>query len=175
MALKGSKLLMEVGDQPCIEISFWDGEELGAKPPPSCNRHQDCSGCGNALEHLSPQEREEVARMEAGVKVKDKKVSIKYSWLPCVANLRDNVAQARVIQMSVEVSVIAKGKHTPFLEEMEKGLKRGTFILVPAEELRQRRRSGEPMHYVPLHSVEQPGHIWHTLRVFSNSHLKACR
>ena len=55
---------------------------------------------------------------------------------------------------------------------MEKALKGGTFSLVPEEELRERRKSGEPMHYVSIYGSEQPGHMGHKLRVVSNSRLK---
>jgi hypothetical protein len=55
---------------------------------------------------------------------------------------------------------------------MEKALAEGTFSLVSEAELEERRKSKEPMHYVVLLAVEQPGHQGHKLRVVSNSKLK---
>ena len=44
--------------------------------------------------------------MEAGMELTDRKILVKYSWLPCVARLRDNAVQANMIQSSVETSMI---------------------------------------------------------------------
>jgi hypothetical protein len=153
---------------------FWEAEELGARPRPQCPAHQNCHGCKYALEHLSTREREVVARMEAGITVKEGRVSVSYPWLPCVSRLKDNSLQARAIQTSVEKSLIKRGLHKKFNEEMEKALEQGTFSKVSRQELDNRRRSQEPMHYVSIFGVEQPGHLGHSLRVVCDSAMKNC-
>ena len=110
--------------------------------------------------------------MEAGVKVEDGKVSVRYSWLPQVAKLRENFGQAMAIQSSVEAGLVKSGRHTAFTEEMEKALSQGTFSRVTRKELEERRRSGQPMHYLAVFGVEQPGHLGHRLRVVSHGKLK---
>ena len=106
---------------------FWESEELGARPPPTCTSHRDCQGCRNSLEHLSPREREARARLEAGVQVQGGLVNVKYSYLPCMTRLRDNSGQARAVQTNVEKSLQSKGRLEDFNREMEKALMRGPF------------------------------------------------
>ena len=45
---------------------------------------------------------------------------VRYPFLPCVAELRDNSSQAWAIQLTVENSLIARGLHGTFCKEMEK-------------------------------------------------------
>ena len=151
---------------------FWESEELGARPPPSCNSHRDCRGCQNSLNHLSPREREAGAWLEAGVQVQEGQVNVRYAYLPCVARLRDNSGQARAVQTSVEKSLQSKGRLEEFNKEMEKALLKGTFSLVQEKDLHARRKSGEPMHYLALFGVEQPKKEGHKIRVVANCRLK---
>ena len=61
---------------------FWEGEELGTRPPPACSRHRDCSRCRSAIEQLSPREREAAARIDAGVRVEKGVVQVRYPTSP---------------------------------------------------------------------------------------------
>ena len=152
--------------------NFWESEELGAGPRPQCGEHRDCQGCRTALEYLSPREREVLARLDSGIKVEKGVTTVSYPWLSCVSRLRDNSGQATAVQSSVERSLLAKGQHTAFTEEMEKALARGAFSIVSPKELEERRRSGQPMHYLAVFGVAQPTHQGHKLRAVANSKLK---
>ena len=152
--------------------NFWEAEELGARPPPQCASHRNCSDCEETLEHLSPREREAVARMEAGVTVKEGVTTVQYPWRPCVSRLEDNKYQARAVQTSIEASLRAKGRLEEFNQEMEKALTEGKFGLITPQELEARKKSGQPMNYISVFGVEQPGHAGHKLRVVANCKQK---
>ena len=71
------EMLEEAGRLP----DFWEGVELGTRPPPACSKHRGCSGCRNATEQLSPRDRKAAARLEAGVKVEKGVVQVHYPYL----------------------------------------------------------------------------------------------
>jgi hypothetical protein len=140
---------------------------------PRCRDHKDCTRCRNWIEHLTPEERDTVTEMEKGMSVRDGIVMVKYPWIPDnLAKLRNNEFQARKVQSNVEKSLITKGRHGAFTKEMEKALEQGTFSRVPQHEIVERGRMGEPVHYIVLFGVEQPGHAGHKLRIVANSAMK---
>ena len=47
-------------------------------------------------------------------------MQVRFPFLPCVAELRDNCGQARAIQLSMEKNLISRGLHSANRIEMEK-------------------------------------------------------
>ena len=151
--------------------AFWEAEELGCAPPPSCKICKNCPDCRYRGEHLTARQRSVVEEMSASLKLTNGKppLQISYPFNEHVWKQVSNHRQAIAVQKSHEKLIKKQGILEEYNCEMQKALEIGSVVPLTQKDIDE--WTG-PVHYITLFAVQKPSSTSTKVRIVSDSKMK---
>ena len=136
-----------------FKLDFWDSENMGVLPPPSCEKCKSCrkSGvCSDRNRVLTEKQREELEVISQKTKLINNEIWVEYPYKKDPACLPENRNAAIKVAEKVEKDVIKDSLHEVYNEQVKSMLERGTAVELTEQELRD---WAGPVHYITHHPV----------------------
>ena len=117
--------------------AFWEAEDLGCAPLPSCTSCKNCPECRYRGEHLTAQQKKTVEEMNASLKLTKGKppLKISYPFNSFVWSQVSNHKQAIAVQKSHESRVHREGIIDEYKNEMQETIDAGNEVLMTQGEI----------------------------------------
>ena len=151
--------------------SFWEAEELGCNPLPTCKTCKNCPDCRYRADNLTAEEKSSVDEMQESLHMENDlpPIRISYPLKPEAHVQKSNHKQALAVQRAHEKRIINQGILEDYNSEMQKAIEAGTVVKLTNREIRE--WSGG-IHYIVLFAVTKEGSSSTKVRIVSDSALK---
>ena len=127
--------------------SFWEAEDMGCQPLPTCKSCRSCPDCRYRAEYLTAEQRATVDEMAASIQLTNGKPPIRLSYpLHEIAHAQQsNHIQALAVQKSHEKRVLKENILDDYNNEMQKALDAGSVVKLTKEEMNEWKGG---IHYI---------------------------
>ena len=164
--------VMKIRQGHFVPCDFISAEAIGTETPRRCNACKNCSECQYRTENLTWQENHELAIIEDGLKLDEKrsKWTAKYPFMISPNILVDNKRQAEACMKKLEKQLLKKGELVAFNNQFNESVERGVFKKITPEEALE---YAGPVNYISFVVAYKNGpHATTPLRICLNSAMK---